>query len=269
MWNQNLSFSLMMTLLVSAPSVWASSPEQTAAQVTPVNHSVGEFKRTHIGRELSSAKLLAETDATQRTKQFQGMERDAIKLSRQQIDKVAATMKDNQAITQLSSVISFDHSFSIYSGYSELITDIDADGYFQTFSVSFDADILSPFSNEQALVHADLYLSKDGGPWVLYFSTDDFVITGEGTDDEFEVITQLDSGYAPDNYDVLIDLYEVGYSDVVATYSSNDSNALYALPLESQDYDPEYYEVEYHDEHGGGVSWFLLSLLLGLAARRR
>jgi hypothetical protein len=268
MLNQNLTFSLMMTLLVGSQSVWANSSEQTAIQANKIDHSISGFKRTLVDSELNTEKLLAETDTTQRTKKHQGMQRDAVNFSRQEANKAAAPDKTGKAKIQLARAVNFDHSFSIYSGYSQLITDIDADGYYQTFSVSFDADILSSFSDEQALVYADLYLSKDGGPWVLYFSTDDFVITGESTDDEFEVVTQLDSGYVPDNYNVLIDLYEVGYGDIVATYSSNDSNTLYALPLESSDYDPEYYEVEY-DEHGGGVSWFFLSLLLILVARRR
>ena len=73
----------------------------------------------------------------------------------------------------------------------------------------------------------------------------------------------------PDSYDVLIDLYEVGFSDVVATYSSDDTNALYALPLESSDYDPEYIEVEYYDEHGGSFGSACLLFFLLIMARRR
>jgi hypothetical protein len=160
------------------------------------------------------------------------------------------------------------HSFNIYSGYSQLITDIDNDGYFQTFSVTFDADILSPIANEEAYVYADLYLSQDGGPWLHYFSTDNFIIYGESTDDEFEVYTTLNSGYEPDEYDVLIDLYEVGFVDVVATYSSNDTNTLYALPLESSDYDPDYIEVDYHDDHGGAILYILWLAVFGRYLRK-
>ena len=60
----------------------------------------------------------------------------------------------------------------------------------------------------------------------------------------------------------------MGYSDVVATYSANDNNMLYALPLESADYDPEYIEVEYYAEHGGSSSWLLIVSLLLLLYRR-
>lgn len=156
-------------------------------------------------------------------------------------------------------------SFNIYHGYSQLIEDFDDDGFFQTFSVTFDADVYNTVFSDHAVVYAELYLSKNGGDWIHYYTTDDFSIYGESDDDEYEVYTTLNQGYIPEYYDVLIDLYEVGYNDVVATYSSNDTNELYALPLESSDYDPDY--VEYHSEshgHGGSSSMLILSLLLAI-----
>lgn len=203
--------------------------------------------------------------SNQRTSAYKGMTRSDVSQARKQKSKQATL----SLATEGSNFISgYNHSFSIYSAYSELITDVDYDGYFQTFGVTFDADILSPMEGEQALVYADLYLSKDGGPWILYFSTDNFLITGEDTLDEFQVVTQLESGYVPQYYDVLIDLYEVGYSDVVATYSDNDTNELYALPLESTDYDPAYVEVEYYETHGGGSLWLFWVLCFTLVLRK-
>ena len=220
----------------------------------------------------NKATLIQKKPTTARTMAYKGMSRTDVKAARlQQIKAVAVESKSANLQSEHVTDSSFRsyYDFSIYSGFSQLIEDIDADGYYQAFSVTFDADILSPMANEQALVYADLYLSENGGPWQLYFSTDDFVITGEDSDDEFEVITRLDTGYVPDYYDVLIDLYEVGYSDVVASYSSDDTDELYGLPLESADYDPEYIEVEYIEEHGGSSSWLLLSALLLIARRRK
>tara|TARA_R110000744_G_scaffold96621_1_gene186708 strand:- start:12611 stop:13429 length:819 start_codon:yes stop_codon:yes gene_type:complete len=256
--NKKLTINLTATLLLVSQISFA----QTSTQIEQVSSSVGETK-SKIDSEKSEGQ-------TQRTLAFKGMNRTEVTLARQQKAKeIMSTSSTSQSVVYSSN---FYHSFSIYTGYSQLITDIDEDGYYQAFSVAFDADLLSPMANEQAVVYADLYLSQNGGPWVLYFSTDDFVITGEYTDDEFEVVTKLDSGYVPDYYDVLIDLYEVGYSDVVATYSSNDSNELYALPLESSDFDPEYIaveyvEVEYYEEHSGGGIWLLLGALLALGVR--
>lgn len=154
----------------------------------------------------------------------------------------------------------YHHSFSIYNAFSYLLDDYDGDGYYQTFSVVFDADLLSYSAYDSADVYAELYLSKNGGPWIYYYTTDNFIIYGDSEDDEYEVITTLHQGFDSDNYDVLIDLYEVGYDDIVATYSSDDNNALYALPLESSELDIEYV-VEVYDHHGGSMSVFLLLMI--------
>ena len=163
------------------------------------------------------------------------------------------------------------HSFGIYQAYSQLIEDIDSDGYFQTFSVTFDADVYSSFGYEEADVYAEMYLSFNGGPWIHYYTTDVFRLYGDSPDDEFEVYTTLQQGYQTGEYSVLIDLYEVGYSDVVASYSDYDSASLYALPLESADYDFEYIYVSYSEGHSGTFNGFSLALLAAILVtiRRR
>tara|TARA_R110001583_G_scaffold315_3_gene2875 strand:+ start:3112 stop:3987 length:876 start_codon:yes stop_codon:yes gene_type:complete len=160
--------------------------------------------------------------------------------------------------------------FAIYGATSFLEDDYDGDGFYQTFSVSFDVDIYSYTENKLDEVYALLYLSKNGGPWTHYFTTDTFIIEGESDLDEYEVITTFLSGYSSDYYDVLIDLYQVGYSDIATSFSSDDSNALYALPLESADYDEPYIEVVQVIEvsSGGGFSVITLFIILISAAFR-
>ncbi|MBA6341369.1 choice-of-anchor H family protein [Colwellia sp. MB02u-10] len=265
LFNQKSTIKLTAILLLVSQVSFA----QTQLQDEQASRSISGLKNNVVEREKTNLKSNPTPEEqikiSQRTLAFKGMSRPEVSYARQQ--KKTALLRTSA----LSQDVEYDagsyHSFSIYSGYSELILDIDEDGYYQRFSVTFDADILSSMANEQAVVYADLYLSRNGGPWVLYYSSDDFVITGEDSEDEFEVITQLDSGYVADHYDVLIDLYEVGFSAVVATYSASNTNALYALPLESSDYDPEYIAVEYYDEHSGGSSWLLFGALLALVYR--
>ena len=157
--------------------------------------------------------------------------------------------------------------FSIYSAISFLHDDYDGDGFYQTFSVTFDADIYSYTDNQFGEVYALLYLSKNGGPWTHYFTTDNFLIEGESDVDEYEVISTFMSGYESDHYDVLIDLYQVGYSDIVASLSSDDSNALYALPIESAEYDEPY--IEFVEVEGGSMYWLMLILLITLYSRKK
>ena len=153
--------------------------------------------------------------------------------------------------------------FAIYDGYSQLIEDIDYDGFYRTFSVTFDADIVSQHKGLSASVYAELYIRRNNGPWTHYYTTDSFNIYDDNTDDSFEVYSTLEAGFPSDEYDILIDLYEVGVEGVVATFSSDDSNSLYALPLEDSTYDVEevVVVVESHG-HGGSSSEIFLSLLL-------
>lgn len=155
-------------------------------------------------------------------------------------------------------------SFSFYDAYSRLFEDIDRDGYYSTFSVTFDADLHSFNPFEEAVVYGELYLSRNGGDWVHYYTTDPFIITGDSPNDDYEVLTTLERGYRPGEYDVLIDLYEVGYSDIVATISSLETDELYGLPLESLDWDEEYESSS--DGHGGGALGTLALLGLALVA---
>jgi len=151
--------------------------------------------------------------------------------------------------------------FAIYGATTLLQDDYDSDGFYQTFSVIFDADIVSYTTRPWDEVYALLYISKNGGPWTHYYTTDNFIIEGDTDSDEYEVITTFLSGYSTDQYDILIDLYQEGYGDIVASYSSDDSNALYALPLESADYDEPYIEVV-EISHGGSFSVASIMLFL-------
>ena len=181
------------------------------------------------------------------------------KVTREQVmaknQKAAATTENQQqrALAQQNQVVYYD--FSFYG----------ADSSF------FDADITSSAGDIQADVFAELYLSQDGGPWIHYYSTDVFTLHADSSNDDYEVLTTLASGYQADHYDVLIDLYELGYADPVATISSDESNALYALPLESSDRDAVYVEEIYIEtEHSGGaLCWLSIGLLASVIGFRR
>jgi len=173
--------------------------------------------------------------------------------------------KANKGLVSHSNSRDYSADFAIYGATTLLQDDYDGDGFYQTFSVIFDADIFSYTENQFGEVYALLYLSKNGGPWTHYFTTNTFLIEGDTDLDEYEVITTFLSGYSTDHYDVLIDLYQEGYNELVATYSSDDSNDLYALPLESDDYDEPYVEVV--ETHGGSIYWLTLLLFISYSIR--
>lgn len=119
--------------------------------------------------------------------------------------------------------------FYFYDATSRLRSDRDQDGYHSEFQIRFDADSRVG----DALVYARLYLRRVGEvDWELYHTTDDFWIYGQTDDDEYYVTTILDDGFATSEYDILIDLYEVGFDGIVATIDANDDADLFDLPLE-------------------------------------
>jgi hypothetical protein len=125
-------------------------------------------------------------------------------------------------------------NFYFHDASSLLLTDRDADSYFSEFRVRFDADSYLG----DVLVYARLYLRRLGHvDWELYHETDDFWVEGQSDSDDYYVTTTLDEGFATAEYEVLIDLYEVGYSDIVATIGPYDTGELSYLPLEEIELD--------------------------------
>ncbi|MET0534163.1 MAG: choice-of-anchor H family protein [Steroidobacter sp.] len=119
--------------------------------------------------------------------------------------------------------------FYLYDANASLRMDRDQDGYHSEFRIRFDADS----QVGDALVYARLYIRRVGDrDWQLYRTTDDFWIYGQSGDDDYFVTTTLEDGFPTSEYDILIDLYESGFSGIVATLGPDDTGALRDLPLE-------------------------------------
>lgn len=241
--------ALSLALLLAASKL-------AVAETPQIKHkSIGGVAQSFGERQQALAEL-----------KLQPLTSQSMTQTRQQ--RIASRQKQlNPTSGQAAIAHSFYNEFSFFDVGSFLFDDLDYDGFYHSFSVSFDADVYNPNGAAVADVYAELYLSRNGGPWEHYYSTDIFTLYGSTTEDRFEVLTSLEQGYGTDHYDVLIDLYEVGYSDIVATISSFDSNSLYALPLESYDYDDPDYEEHHH--HSGSLPLWGLLAILGLVGYRR
>ena len=146
----------------------------------------------------------------------------------------------------------------------ELFNDDDRDGHYHGIDVLFDADTIY----ETADVYAVLYLSYEGGPWNEYATTDTFQIFGATSDDEYVVVTELESGYPRGNYDLLIDLYDTWDGRLVATLGPEDTSALSYLPLEDFNRDdPDRGDSVVVVDGGGALdAWTVLAGLLYVLA---
>lgn len=164
------------------------------------------------------------------------------------------------------------NDFWVYYADVELFYDDDLDGYFYGIDVLFDVDTLY----EVADVYAVLYLSFEGGPWNEYAATDDFSIFGATSEDEYVVVTELDSGYPTGSYDLLIEIYDAFDGAFLTSLGPADTSELSLLPLEDFNRDDPHFDDHHHHPGGGGAldlwTFGLMSIsagAVGLIRRRK
>lgn len=150
----------------------------------------------------------------------------------------------------------------VYEATTDLFSDHDGDGYFHRLRVRFDADSVTT----NARVYAEIYVSADGKAWELLYTTKDFTVFGTDPDDDYEVETDLVSGYSAGQYDVLIELHDAADGTLLDEYGPNESPMFSLLPLEDMGRDGIVVDTGGgHGGHGGGgaVSWLMLPGLVG------
>ncbi len=158
--------------------------------------------------------------------------------------------------------------FWIYDADVVLFGDDDRDGYYYGIDLLFDADTIYA----SAPVYAVLYLSLNGGPWNEYTATEDFWINGSSADDEYVVVTELQSGYPTGDYDILIELFDANTGEFLADFGPESSSALSFLALEDFNRDAPVFDrpvTVSRGRGGGGAAGLLMLGVLGIAAARR
>lgn len=184
-------------------------------------------------------------------------EPDAAALTRKPRPK-SATAGDYQPALAVSAKDAY--YYRVYDAYTELVYDDDGDGHYHYFKLTFDADT----DHLAADVYARLYLSLEGGPWQEYFITNVFTLIGASGVDDYEVKTELVSGYPTGYYDLLIELYEAQYDEHIASFGPFESSALSLLPLEDLEHDNDFPALPgpaISSSSGGGGNLGLVTLL--------
>jgi len=178
---------------------------------------------------------------------------------------------DEGRVQPQAAAVSFGDSW-IFEAFAETFYDHDGDGYFHYVRVRFDADTVHTMRD----VYAEIYLSADGEAWEFLTDTKDFTIWGTSPDDDYEVETELVSGYSTGKYDLLIELHDAADGTLVDEFGPRESAELALLPLEDSTRDgvvpaPPPPVDDGNDDHGGGgaVSWLALLGLAGAALARR
>ena len=230
--NTRTRFSIATLLCLFSLSVFA----QDSLKETPTSRSLGKQARD------ASVDLL-----------------EALKLSSVNENIVVQTPPSRSNQTPGNIANRHDQHFSIYDFDVELLSDIDGDGFHHALNVIFDVDV----DYDGATLYAKLYLSREGGPWIQYNTTNLFHIFENDIEDEYEVTTELIDGYPTGYYAVLVEIYSLNHVDVVASVILDHHNLGRDIMLEDLNRDDVvvYEEVEVVT-HGSGSFSSILWLLL-------
>jgi hypothetical protein len=155
--------------------------------------------------------------------------------------------------------------FELFDTWVDISGDLDQDGYYHHIKVSFDADVNTQTTEA---VYAKIFLSYQGGPWFQLSTTDLFEIYSNSADDSFEILNELEQGFEPGDYEVLIELHSLYHNGIVSQRVVQLDRSGYLITLEDLDHDQPAYSVEYVDSYEyAAVSGSFSSvglLLLGL-----
>lgn len=166
--------------------------------------------------------------------------------------QVALKLAARPAATQVN------QEYWVYDAYVSLHTDSDYDSYYHHFSVDFDVDTIYEHSD----VYARLYLGVNE-EFREYHTTADFHIDGDSTDDQLTVETELLSGFYPDDYEILIEIYDAFTHELLAVADGYSDADLYLVSIESQNNEVIYVEpdVVVIEASGGSAGWLAVLLL--------
>lgn len=196
--------------------------------------------------------------------------RPALETSALAISRYDVASRQESVENSVSAAKPLPASFEIFDAWIELSGDLDGDGYYHRVRLTFDADVNTAVET----VYVKLYLSREGGDWYQFASSDLFEIYYDSVDDTYEVVTELVEGYTPGYYDVMIELHSLYHPGVVASRVLDSFNSGIGIALEDQQHDEALREVYIDDGysvgHSGSLSMaglVMLGLLLWLKLR--
>lgn len=235
-------------LLVSIPGI-ATAAAETAVRISKsLHYSDGGRARTQVPVETVD--------------QYAPLEVDGVR------GKSPGLLTSGKIGSSVTTSQAGSADFWFYSADVILFGDDDNDGYFYGIDLLFDVDTIWTAVD----VYAVTYLSYEGGPWNEYAATEDFTLFDSSADDDYNIVTELESGYLTGSYDLLIEIFDAETGEFLVGFGPEDTSDLGFLPLEDFNRDAPISVVPIAISHGhGGGSigiWMLLGLLLARLSRR-
>lgn len=160
-----------------------------------------------------------------------------------------------------------DHVIWVYDAWVTLKGDYDHDNYYSEFELGFDVDT----HLSQADVYARIFLG-DGHIFKEIHTSSVFHVHGDNSHDQFVISSELLEGFASNEYDLMIEIYDAYSHELQDVYDHNSDNDLYLLPLESSEYEyraPSGGQVVITTEHGGTTNLLVIGFLAAVFVLRR
>lgn len=119
---------------------------------------------------------------------------------------------------------------SVFDAQTYLVTDLDGDGFYREFELVLDLDTYG-LDRE---VYLKLYYRSNGSDWLLLDTSSPFWISGQSSQDAWQGIYTLTSGFRSDWYEIAVDVYDAQTDEWLVTVEGSDDLDLYDLPLEDR-----------------------------------
>jgi len=186
-----------------------------------------------------------------------------------QYDGVDDYRLNNLYLEDSSRESAYSAALSMYELSFELSNDLDGDGYYTDLAVQFDADA----PGQQQWVYARISLLDSYGQWYEIKQTAAFMLNDYSSSDRYATRIMLDYGFAPDRYQLAIELYDADTNSLLLTSTSPQGTP---VKVESADYDNAYYSVtveeSYYASGSGGsldICMLVALVLVALVVGRR
>ncbi|NND59335.1 MAG: hypothetical protein HKN49_03625 [Gammaproteobacteria bacterium] len=159
-------------------------------------------------------------------------------------------------------------SHYIYDGYAELYDDLDYDGFYTYLRINIDIDT----DHYESDIYIKAFLRNGVGAWNRIYTSNTFTIYGSSAFDDYEIETELVSGFPADYYELLVEVYDAYSGELLVEYGAIENASFSGLPLEDVNRDGAVtlpIVTSYGTSGGGSVSLLALAGILGLVLRRR
>lgn len=139
--------------------------------------------------------------------------------------------RHTRALSYQDASYSTHGSVSLYDIWFDMKSDIDGDGYYHRFDISFDLD--TRYNSQTIYVIAEL----NGLTTQTLFQTTPYTLYGNSGNDSYQANILLTDGYPPHQYSLTLSVFDASNDERLLTYNTLDHNGSNTLNLEDSQYE--------------------------------